>query len=92
MRIAHTVPASWPQPRPGRFAANLRESPEGCGVALLGLPDDGGIKLNFGRPGAAGGPAAFRAALAGFGTSFDAAHASHFHFDIKEKTSHLTVR
>jgi formimidoylglutamase len=74
MRIAHTVPVAWPDPRPGRFAANLRESPEGCRVALLGLPDDTGVRLNFGRPGAAGGPAAFRAALAGFGTSFDAAH------------------
>lgn len=74
MRIAHTAPPIWPNPRPGRFAANLRESPEGCRVALLGLPDDTGVRLNFGRPGAAGGPAAFRAALAGFGTSFDAAH------------------
>jgi formimidoylglutamase len=41
-------------------------------VALLGLPDDTGVRLNFGRPGAKQGPAAFRAALAGFGTHFDA--------------------
>ena len=56
-----------------RFAAQLRSLPEGCRAALLGLPDDTGIKLNFGRPGAKAGPAAFRAALLGFGTSFDAA-------------------
>lgn len=54
----------------GKFAATIaRESPEGCTVALLGLPDDTGVKLNHGRPGAAGGPAAFRAALASYGTA-----------------------
>ncbi len=73
MRIAHTQPAIWPAARPGRFAENVRtSSPEGCRVALLGLPDDTGVGLNFGRIGAAAGPRAFRAALAGFGTSFDA--------------------
>lgn len=40
-------------------------------MALLGLPDDTGIGLNHGRPGAADGPAAFRAALATFGTGWD---------------------
>lgn len=39
----------------------------GCRIALLGLPDDTGVKLNNGRPGAAGGPAAFRAAVARYG-------------------------
>lgn len=58
----------------GRFAAQIRSSPEGCRAALLGLPDDTGVKLNFGRPGAKAGPAAFRAALSGFGAAFDAAH------------------
>ena len=73
MRIAHTKPATWPATRPGRFAENVRtSSPEGCRVALLGLPDDTGIALNFGRIGAAAGPSAFRSALSGFGTSFDA--------------------
>jgi formimidoylglutamase len=38
---------------------------------LLGLPDDTGVKLNHGRPGAAQGPAAFRQALASFGTAWD---------------------
>lgn len=39
----------------------------GCQVALIGLPDDTGVRLNGGRPGAAEGPAAFRSALARFG-------------------------
>ena len=74
MRIPHTAPAVWPSARPGRFAQRVQSaSPEGCQLALLGLPDDTGVKLNFGRPGASAGPAALRAALAGFGTSFDAA-------------------
>lgn len=73
MRIAHTVPALWPASAPGRFAENVRvESWAGCRVALLGLPDDTGVRLNFGRPGAKAGPAAFRVALASFGASFDA--------------------
>lgn len=74
MRIRHTQAAAWPTAKPGRFATNVRtDSPAGCRIALLGLPDDTGVKLNFGRPGAAEGPAAFRAALAGFGGRFDAA-------------------
>ena len=72
MRIVHTTAASWPASRPGRLAENVRlESPEGCRVALLGLPDDTGVRLNFGRPGASEGPGAFRTALAKLGTTFD---------------------
>lgn len=71
MRVAHTLPAVWPSSRPERFAANVQRTPEGCRLALLGLPDDTGVKLNFGRPGAVAGPAAFRRALAGFGAAFD---------------------
>ena len=41
-------------------------------IAVLGLPDDTGVVLNNGRPGAAQGPDAFRAALARFGNPFDA--------------------
>jgi len=68
--IPQTVPALWPPITPGRFAATLRrEDPAGCRVALLGLPDDAGIRLNHGRPGAAEGPAAFRAALARYGVA-----------------------
>jgi formimidoylglutamase len=73
MRIAHTSPGTWPASSPTRYAAKVRVVPEGCRLALLGLPDDTGVRLNFGRPGAQAGPAAFRAALAGFGTSFDLA-------------------
>ncbi len=51
-----------------RLAHRIRVTdPEGCQVALLGLPDDLGVRLNGGRPGAAGGPRAFREALARYG-------------------------
>lgn len=72
--LPYTTPARWPDVRPSSFAATIRtDRHEGCGVALVGLPDDTGVKLNRGRPGAAEGPAAFRAALAGYGAPFDGA-------------------
>ena len=40
-------------------------------VALLGVPDDTGVKLNNGRPGAAGGPEALRKALLRYGKRYD---------------------
>ena len=68
-KIPHTVAPAWPALSTGRFAATIRrESSRGCAVALLGLPDDAGVKLNGGRPGARNGPRAFRAALARYGT------------------------
>lgn len=68
--IPHVSPALWPKVASTRFAATIRrDSPAGCAIALLGLPDDTGVRLNHGRPGAARGPAAFRAALARFGAS-----------------------
>lgn len=68
--IPHTVHARWPDRPEGRFAAAIRNgSPEGCAVAILGLPDDTGVRLNGGRPGAAEGPAAFRRALARYGVA-----------------------
>lgn len=72
-RLPHTVPPTWPATiAAGRLAATIRtDSPDGCAVALLGLPDDTGVRLNNGRPGAAAGPAAFRAALAKYGTTWD---------------------
>jgi formiminoglutamase len=74
MNIPHTKPAAWPEVTPGRFAVNVRrDSPKGCAVALLGLPDETGVRLNQGRPGAAQGPAAFRAALARYGAAESAA-------------------
>lgn len=71
-RVVHTAPASWPNVRPDRFAARIAsDEPEGAAIALLGLPDDTGVQLNGGRPGAALGPARFRAALASYGTPWD---------------------
>lgn len=40
-----------------------------CKVAIVGLSDDTGVVMNHGRPGARGGPAAFRAALARYGVA-----------------------
>jgi formimidoylglutamase len=75
MTVPHARPAAWPLLRSGRFAATIRTdgAPALGDVALLGLPDDTGVRLNGGRPGAADGPRAFRAALATFGTTFDLA-------------------
>ncbi len=70
--IPNTTAPGWPgHPSPaGRFAGTIRtDSPEGCAIALLGMPDDTGVKLNGGRPGASEGPAAFRAALARMGAA-----------------------
>ena len=72
MNVPFTRPAPWPPVRPGRFAATIEtRSIEGCPLAMLGLPDDTGVRLNGGRPGAADGPRAFRAALASYGATFD---------------------
>lgn len=69
--IPHTTPGIWPTGIPqGRLASRIRtDTPEGCKVALLGLPDDLGVRLNNGRPGAKDGPTAFRAALARYGVA-----------------------
>jgi formiminoglutamase len=72
MRAPYTTVPLWPAFDPARFASNVHASPEGCRVALLGLPDDTGVRLNVGRPGAAAGPAALRRALAGYGVGYDA--------------------
>jgi len=70
--IPHTTPPAWAPARPGRFSSTIRTgSPDGCALALLGLPDDTGVRLNGGRPRAAEGPAAARAALASFGADYD---------------------
>lgn len=71
MSIPFTVEGKWPERRPGRFAATLRAEPGGCRCALLGLPDDLGVRLNGGRPGTRGGPTALRAVLARFGVPWD---------------------
>ena len=71
MTIPHTTPPVWPADiSSSRFASTIsRDSTRACRIALLGLPDDLGVKLNHGRPGAAEGPAAFRAALARYGAT-----------------------
>jgi formimidoylglutamase len=86
--IPHTQPATWPALRTSCIADELCQGCRGLSepkatpdspstpIALLGLPDDTGVSLNNGRPGAAHGPAAFRAALARLGNPFDAAHHS----------------
>ncbi|MBL9216981.1 MAG: formimidoylglutamase [Opitutaceae bacterium] len=67
----HTSAPPWPgDAAAGKFAATIStESADGCAIALLGLPDDTGVRLNNGRTGAAGGPKAFRAALARYGAA-----------------------
>ncbi len=68
--IPHTQPATWPSDLPAsKFASLLKPTPDGCQIGLLGVPDDTGVKLNHGRPGAAQGPSALRAALARYGVA-----------------------
>src|SRR6478672_5069131 len=68
--IPHTQPAAWPANIPSsRLASQFHASPVGCRVGLIGLPDDEGVRLNNGRPGAKDGPKALRAALAGYGVA-----------------------
>jgi arginase family enzyme len=71
MVIRNVQRGAWPEGvRASRAASLFRcNSPEGCAVGLLGLPDDTGVRLNGGRPGAAEGPGAFRAALARYGAA-----------------------
>ncbi|MFG0273732.1 MAG: formimidoylglutamase [Phycisphaerales bacterium] len=72
--IPNTTRPEWPEIRAGadRFAATIRtDDPDGCAACLLGLPDDLGVKMNHGRPGARNGPAAIRRVLTGYGTTFD---------------------
>lgn len=71
MPLPHCQPGRWPDEIPsGRFASRIeRDSPEGCRIGLLGMPDELGVKLNGGRPGASEGPTAFRAALARYGAA-----------------------
>lgn len=74
-QLPNTSAPPWPGDTPaGRFASTIRtDSSDGCTVALLGLPDDTGVRLNNGRTGAAGGPKAFRAALSRYGAADSAA-------------------
>ncbi|MGP1272542.1 MAG: formimidoylglutamase [Phycisphaerales bacterium] len=70
MLIPHVRRVEWPEPRPNSFATSIvGDDPKGCRVALLGIPDDTGVRLNHGQPGADKGPGAFRRALAKYGTA-----------------------
>lgn len=70
-QLPNTSAPPWPGDAPaGRFASTIRtDSSDGCTVALLGLPDDTGVRMNNGRTGAAGGPKVFRAALSRYGVA-----------------------
>lgn len=72
--VPHTRPGVWPSIRSGRFAGCIQaQVAADTRLALLGLPDATGVLLNGGRVGAQQGPAAFRRALASFGSSWDGA-------------------
>jgi formiminoglutamase len=47
-------------PQDPRLGELVKRAPDGPGVAILGYPDDEGIRLNEGRPGAKDGPDAIR--------------------------------
>ncbi len=70
MDTPNTQPGVWPASiRGDRFAAAIgRGLSPGPGIAIVGVPDDTGVEMNGGRPGAAGGPRGFREALAVYGS------------------------
>jgi arginase family enzyme len=72
--IPYCTPPVWPDGiAPTRFASLIQSGSladaRGCRVGLIGLPDDMGVRLNGGRPGAAEGPRAFRQALSRYGVA-----------------------
>ncbi len=71
VKVPHCSPAHWPHGlSSARFASRIRTTdPSGCRIALVGLADDLGVRLNGGRTGAAEGPYAFRAALSRYGAA-----------------------
>lgn len=71
MRLPHCTPsAAFASASPARLASRIvSDSAKGCRVALIGLADDLGVRLNAGRPGASSGPDAIRAALCGYGVA-----------------------
>ncbi len=96
MTIPHAVPQAWPEVAAGRVAATIRtlitdREPQ-PGVCILGLPDDTGVMLNHGRPGARSGPAAFRAALARLGSPFDLATHSDMNIVVYDAGDILPVK
>ncbi len=70
--IPFTQPAELHATTPSRFASTIvrdLSAAHACRAAILGLPDDTGVRLNGGRPGAALAPRAIRAALATYGVA-----------------------
>lgn len=64
--VAYTTRSN--APLASRIKAVEAEAPPRA-VAIIGLADDLGVRLNGGRPGAAKGPAAFREALSRYGVA-----------------------
>lgn len=70
MNLPHLNSAQWPDDIPAaRFGSLIRTDPQGCQIALIGLPDDTGVRLNNGRPGAKEGPGAIREVLHSYGVA-----------------------
>jgi len=69
MHNQYLKPVQWDNIPSSKFASLIRSEPAGCQIALIGLPDDTGVQLNNGRPGAKDGPVAFRQALAKYGVA-----------------------
>jgi formiminoglutamase len=88
-----TTAGIWPDDlREDRLARHFsRTDPAGCQVAMVGLADDLGVRLNGGRIGAAEGPYAFRSALARYGNALPIAGALPRVFDAGDVMSGLTL-
>jgi arginase family enzyme len=87
----HSV--AWPTIADSRMAAAVRtDSPDGCSVALLGVPDETGVRLNGGREGAAQGPSAFRSALSRYGAREPAGRAWPVVFDAGDVVPGASLR
>lgn len=70
MKLPYLNPAHWDDSIPkSKFGSLISSDPTNCKVALIGIPDDTGVKLNNGRPGAKLGPTAVRQVLHTYGVS-----------------------
>ncbi|MBL4697920.1 MAG: formimidoylglutamase [Phycisphaerales bacterium] len=100
MTTNYLNPVSWDNIPSSKFASLIRSKPDGCQIALIGLPDDTGVGLNNGRLGAKEGPTAFRKALAKYGvaqpsgwdwpTVFDAGNVDSVPGDLHETHRRVT--
>ena len=70
MKVPHTRLAKWEPNRASKFGSLIQTADAGgCRIALIGLGDDTGVRLNGGRLGAAWGPSTFRWALSQYGVA-----------------------